>query len=358
MTYTPTHARPAGRGLGRRLLGVAALTASFLVPIATATSQAEDPTCPTNPEKCYSFTMAVSPASPGPGDLATYTGTLKNLSRGGAGVTLGSANITWSPADAFYDITLGGVTPQGTMTRSGSTLQLRNLGAAPGQTRQFTFSARAIRGGTVTYTSTAKQANNYSGVGNDLSLYGSSPSTATSSNCSGSIEYDAYGCRGIMKSQGGTVTTGGTASDGDPSLVPASITFAPVTPFVGSSPVQVMAIRTYLDGEACPVDVATLLDCTFVLQLLNKIEPEYNHAGQVSATIYCGSLCDTLAVVLFQEDETTGTKEPVLPCGLPINGGLLSGSQVCYVNNGDGTITVNNNTNINDWKVMGVALAE
>lgn len=335
-------------------LGVAtAFAAAALVPLTADPARAGGATspCPSAPDKCYSFTMTTSPATVHLGELVTYTGKLSNLSKGGTGVQLGAANITWTPADSFYAFVTGTVSPQGTQARADNVLQLRNLNLSPGKTSTFTFQARAIRGGTITFTSTAKQSNNYAGTGNDLVPAGDQPRVTISGSCSDDVTYDAYGCSGIVKTQGGTVSTGSVDSNGNPSQVTAVLVIPAVQPLPGSSPVQVMALRTYLDGEGCPVQP---FDCDFVVQLLNKLDGEYDGAHSATLTVTCGSLCGALTV-LYQQDEGSGTTEPVPPCSpLPPVPSPLTGSTVCFVNNGDGTITLFNITTVNDWKVAGI----
>jgi len=346
-----------------RLAVTAALGAMALVPVAAQAGQgASGSPCPTAPEKCYSFSMAVA-GTPAPGDEATYTGTLKNLSTGGAGVTLGSANITWSPSNAFYSVTAGSVTvsPAGssTPTQAASTngIELRNLSAAPGATVTFTFQAIALRQTTISWASEAKQANNFLGVGNNLSQAGNTTVvTSISGACSGNLEFNAYGCEGFPISEGGTVCTGDLDSDGQPSRVTACITF-PAVP--GASGFQVMALRSYLDGEPCPV---AAVDCNYVVQLLNKLNPVYTGQYSASMTIDCGDLCGAVGGAFFQVDEAKGVTEPLLLCAV-VNapemlgsGPLaspLTGSTACVTDSGS-SVLVDNITFLNDWKVANV----
>jgi hypothetical protein len=306
--------------------------------------------CPTTPDKCYTFTVSASPA-PKPGQSSTYTGKLTNLSKGGAGVQLGAANISWSPSDAFSSFTAGSVSPLGSETYvAPNQLQLRDLNVSPGKTATFTFQAMSLQGETVTFTSAAKQSNNFSGTGNDLTFAGAAPTVTVSQFCSDGITYNAYGCQGIVKTQGGTVSTGTTDSSGNPSTVTASLVIPPVTPAPGSPTVQVMALRSYLGADSCPV----VVPCTFSVQLMNKLDVEYDSGHTSTLSISCAPLCSPLTV-WYQTEESTGITEP-LPLCLPLIGALpspLTGSIACYVNNPDGTVTVSGITHDNDWRVMG-----
>jgi hypothetical protein len=345
---------PSSR-LGRAVkLGLATALAAAAVPLSAGAAHAGGSTspCPQTPDKCYAFTLSASPA-PKPGQSSTYTGKLSNLSRGGTGVQLGAVNVTWSPSDAFSSVTAGGVSPAGSETYvAPSTLQLRDLNLPPGSTATFTFQATSLQGQTVTFTSAAKQSNNFSGTGNDLTLAGSAPTVTISQFCSDGLTYNAYGCKGFLKTQGATISTGNTDSDGNPSVVTASLTVPPVTPAPGSPTTQVMALRSYLGGgDTCPA----VVPCTFTVQLLNKLDVEYDGAHASTLTISCSSLCDA-STLWFQTDEASGVTEP-LPLCTPLGPvpSLLTGSTACYDLALSGAVVVHNVTNVNDWKVAGIA---
>jgi hypothetical protein len=345
-----------GPALGSRLrrgarLGAATALVVAAVPLSAGVAHAGGSTspCPSTPDKCYTLTLSASPA-PKPGQASTYTGTLTNLSKGGGGVQLGAANVSWSPSDAFSSFTPGGASPAGSETYvAPNQLQLRNLSVPPGKSATFTFQATSLQGETVTFTSAAKQSNNFSGTGNDLTYAGSAPTVTVSPFCSDGVTYNAYGCKGIPKTQGGTVSTGTTDSTGHPSTVTASLTIPPVTPAAGSPTVQLMALRSYLAGDSCPA----VVPCTFTVQLLNKLDVEYDAAHTATLTIQCAPLCGT-TTVWYQTDELSGITEPLLPC-LPIGpvASLLTGSLACWVGNSDGTFTVRYVSHVNDWKVAG-----
>ncbi|HTL23359.1 MAG TPA: hypothetical protein VL281_04915 [Mycobacteriales bacterium] len=332
-------------------LGLATALVAAGVPLSAGIAQAGGSTspCPTTPDKCYTFTISASPA-PTPGQSSTYTGKLTNLSKGGTGVQLGAANVSWSPSDAFSSFTAGGVSPLGSETYvAPNQLQLRNLSVPPGKTATFTFQATSLQAETVTFTSAAKQSNNFSGTGNDLTYAGSTPSVDVSPFCSDGLVFDAYGCKGILKTQGGTVSTGSIDSNGHPSTVTASLTMPPVTPAPGSPTVQLMALRSYLSGDSCPV----VVPCSLTVQLLNKLDIEYDTAHSATLAIHCAPLCGALTI-WYQIDEAIGIPE-VLPLCLPVIGALpspLSGSTACYTNAADGIVVTGVNHN-NDWKVAG-----
>jgi hypothetical protein len=352
--YTPSHARP-GRGLARKMLGVVAITASFLVPVTAQSVQAADPSCPVNPDKCYQLTMATSPANPGANQVITITGTLKNLSTKGTGVSIGSANVTYNPADALYDVSNGTLSGSpGTITRNANTFELRNLSIAPGRSASFSFTAKSYQGGTITWSSAVKQANNFAGTGNEFTAYAPTQSTNVSGSCNGTVTYNSYGCKGFLKSLGTHIETGALDSNGLPAVVRAALDVKPIN----APGVQVMGLRTYLQGDMCPVDGVGPLPCDWTTQTLNTWAPEYTASGIITMTVRCGSLCDGgLPVLLFQQDEALGITEPILPCALTLLPSLLSGSKVCgeVVN---GVATLQNITNDVDYKVMGIALAE
>ena len=163
------------------------------------------------------------------------------------------------------------------------------------------------------------------------------------------MTFNAYGCKGYLKSAGTTVSTGSVDSQGNPSLVTASLVIPPVTPLPGSPTTAVMAVRSYLAGDTCPA----IVPCNFTVQLLNKLPIENDGAHSATLTVNCGTLCTTLTI-WFQQDEATGTTEPLPPCLPIIIPSLLTGSTACYELALNGSITVRNVTNVNDWKVMGI----
>jgi hypothetical protein len=344
----------ASSRLGRAVkLGLVAALGAAAVPLSAGAAQAGGSTspCPTTPDKCYSFTISASPA-PTPGQSSTYTGKLSNLSKGGTGVQLGAVNVSWSPSNAYSSVTAGSVSPLGSETYvAPNQLQLRDLNLPPGATATFTFQATSLQGQTVTFTTVAKQSNNFSGTGNDLTYAGSSPTVTVSQFCSDNLVFNAYGCKGILKTQGGTVSTGSTDSDGNPSVVTASLAIPAVTPAPSSPAVQAMALRSYLGGDTCPV----IIECGFTVQLMNKLDVEYDGAHAATLTISCGALCDP-GTVYFQIDEALGSTE-LLPACTPLGPvpSLISGSLACYdLSLTGGSITVRNVTHLNDWKVAGL----
>jgi hypothetical protein len=342
----------ASSRLGRAVkLGLVAALGAAAVPLSAGAAQAGGSTspCPTTPDKCYSFTISASPA-PTPGQSSTYTGKLSNLSKGGTGVQLGAVNVSWSPSNAYSSVTAGSVSPLGSETYvAPNQLQLRDLNLPPGATATFTFQATSLQGQTVTFTTVAKQSNNFSGTGNDLTYAGSSPTVTVSQFCSDNLVFNAYGCKGILKTQGGTVSTGSIDSNGHPSTVTASLTMPPVTPAPGSPTVQLMALRSYLSGDSCPV----VVPCSLTVQLLNRLDIDYDTAHSATLAIHCAPLCGPLTV-WYQIDDAIGIPE-LLPLCLPLVEALpspLSGSKACYTSTPDG-ISVTGVTHVNDWRVAG-----
>lgn len=340
------------RSRGLRLAVLAVLASGIAIPMSASAAKASP--CADGNGKCYSLSISASPAQPQTGQSATYTGRVSNLSDGGAGHQLGAVNITWSPTGSFTSVTPGSVSPAGQESVAGGAVRLRNLDLAPGASATFTFTATAAQAGTITFTSAAKQSNDFNGTGNDLTLAGGSPSVQVvapppPSPCAQQTSYNAYGCKGFLKTQGATISTGATDSAGAPSLVTAELTVPAVTPAVGSSATQVMAVRSYLGGDTCPA----VRSCTFSVQLLNKLDVEYDAAHGATLAITCGSLCSA-TTVWFQQEESTGTTEALPPC-TPLGpvASPLTGSLACYdLNLSGGGITVHNVTHVNDWKVM------
>ena len=96
--------------------------------------------------------------------------------------SLGSANITVAPG---YTLNSGSVdVAGGSATKSGNTLQVRNLNLAPNATADVTinFTTPCLAGGAVgTWGVIVKQANNFSGPpGNDFVNAGAAPTTTVS----------------------------------------------------------------------------------------------------------------------------------------------------------------------------------
>jgi len=113
------------------------------------------------------YAAVVSPDPAFVGSTTTYTVTLTNETDT---QTLGSANV--SGPSAFTLLAAHDVVPGGTATVSGSTVQLRNLNVPPGGSASVQVDAQApCHAATYTWSSIAKQSNNFSGPpGNNLFL--------------------------------------------------------------------------------------------------------------------------------------------------------------------------------------------
>jgi len=121
----------------------------------------------------------ILPTTVGVGPSQTITATFTNLT---SPQSMGSANLT---APAGYDLT-GVTTTQGAVALSGSTVHLRSLSLAPGKSVTVTMTADvACNEAASTWTPAAKQANDFSGTGNDFFLNqgASSLSTKPTSAC-------------------------------------------------------------------------------------------------------------------------------------------------------------------------------
>lgn len=119
---------------------------------------------PAGAEAGKNYTLTATPDFVVAGESNTFTFTVTNLADT---QTLGSMNV--EIPDGF---TVQGV--------EGSTIELRNLDIPAGGSYDFTVTATADcdAGFAFTWTSTAKQANDYSGEGNDFTNVGADPSTA------------------------------------------------------------------------------------------------------------------------------------------------------------------------------------
>jgi hypothetical protein len=110
----------------------------------------------------------------------SFTVTLTNTSRT---IQLGSANLALEEREGWQtgpsDVTVDG-TP---IVPHGRTIELRGLGLAPLASVAVTFEATPSEGGNLV-TTTAKQANNFSGPpGNDLRLFGDVPTVVADAAC-------------------------------------------------------------------------------------------------------------------------------------------------------------------------------
>jgi hypothetical protein len=136
------------------------------------------------------YTAAASPDACVTQSATNFTVTLTNTST--SPQQLGSANI--DIPSTFQDLKVGKLTldpaprlkrndPKPTVDLVGNQLQLRNLSAGPGVAMSVAFSATPSSGGTQAFVTAAKQANDFKGTGNDLTLVGNDP-VVTVGSCS------------------------------------------------------------------------------------------------------------------------------------------------------------------------------
>ena len=144
-----------------------------------------------------------NPVSNPPNSISLPSGTTSavlRLTNNSNPQSLGSANITL-PSD--YVLVSGSVG-----TKSGNTLQVRNLNLAPGASTDITINLKTpcVGAGTETWGLIVKQANNFSGTpGNDFVR--ASGTAAPSSTVSGSLS-------ARFANQPNTTKTSGTIKDG------------------------------------------------------------------------------------------------------------------------------------------------
>ena len=132
------------------------------------------------------YTGTVTPGTATPGGTQTYTFAIADSS--GSTQSLGSANIN-VPAD-FTSVTVGAVTPPPgkvwTATLVSGQIKLRNPGPGstsrldPGESVSVLVTATAPTScGSFTWTTAAKQSNDFNGTGNDFVLSGTDPTIST-----------------------------------------------------------------------------------------------------------------------------------------------------------------------------------
>jgi hypothetical protein len=127
------------------------------------------------------YTLNVSPGSVSAGARASFTATFANPS--GQQQQLGSANLA---APGAFQVVSASVPGPATATVSGSTVQLRGLNLQPGSSVAVTVVADIpCTPSSSSWTVIAKQANDFSGTGNNLSLVasGSSLTTTVTGGC-------------------------------------------------------------------------------------------------------------------------------------------------------------------------------
>jgi hypothetical protein len=178
------------RGTGsmtRRLGGPGALLVSFglMVSVLAAPAQAATKT----------YTAAISPTTAGAGSAGAYAITITDGA--GSGQDLGSANV--SVPTGFTSVVVGTVTtPPGkvwTAALVSGVIQLRNPGPnsvnrlKPGQSVTVALTATAPTApGAYTWTTAAKQSNDFNGAGNELTRSGPDPVVTVGSGPLASIQ--------------------------------------------------------------------------------------------------------------------------------------------------------------------------
>lgn len=138
--------------INRRAVWVAALAVLVVALAAAAMARAD-------PHKPYSVVLTDNVAANG----TTVTATFVNEN---AHQRLGSANLT---APAGYTLSSATVS-QGSATVVGNVVELRDLGLMPGQSLTVTIQMTSTTCSSSTWSVVAKQANNFNGKGNDLTL--------------------------------------------------------------------------------------------------------------------------------------------------------------------------------------------
>lgn len=338
----------------RRIATTAVLAAATTTPLvlwATAPAAQAD-ACASAAGKCYAVTVA--PASFASGASVPFTVTLTNES---PAYTLGSANIT--PPAAYSITSLDAPKPSGTATNVAGTIQLRNINVSPnGGTETLTLTADTVDGA-FAWATAAKQANDFSGIGNDFVLDAGNSSltttgAATGNNCG--ADYVSCGTNFINYHQVSKVSTGSTANATN--WLVGTATF-PATPATGGQRYSMKAPRN--PGAFCPASagsLSTLTQCTFEMDM-DKIPAPYDASHPVTLLLECDvTVCAPAAgvgttgagLVNIVKVGDNGQETLVPKCGSPGAGSL------CYdtgqAADGNFTVTVHGLT-AGDPKVAG-----
>jgi hypothetical protein len=332
-------------GRSASALVAATVAGAALVPavlIGTATG-AEAALCPSPPIKCYKVDL--SPAAFVAGSTQQITANLKNES---GGQSLGSSNLT---APAGYTVTSVGTPSTGTVTQSGNQIQFRNLNLPVGQTVSVTFTVQSpASSGSSTWTSTAKQSNDYKGTGNDFVLDPlSGLSTTTTSGAAGCPAADvSCGTNFIRYDRASSVSTGSAVNATVWNV--ARMDF-PATSVSGG---QLYTLEAALTPGACPVD-GSPVQCAFEIRA-QDIPAPYDADHAATLTITCASShCSTASDQwLIFKQTAAGELVAILPCALNVLGDL------CYTasRNGDGDAVIEiDNIKAGDPKFLGIPIA-
>ncbi len=311
-------ARHSARREQGRLRAVAAGTAATLafgglvVALGSPTASAEE-ICT---RKCYSAVVAPqsSPASTSVG----FGLTLTNLVDAGA-QRLGSADLT---PPAGFSITSVDAPARGSAALVGGVIQFRNIDLAEGAVATYTFTGTTPAAtGTYTWLVAAKQANDFSGVGNSLALDKPLSDLTTSVTSPPPPpppppcvpvpgEFDCADSE-IDYSKDNFLSTG----DVPDALVEKVVVkaFLAATSNVGTQPYRISALST---PGACPLN-GDLVGCTFGGRF-TKVPTQY--AGvQVRFTFLCDfSVCKSTSSVVSMThfNEETGVNTQIPSCSL------------------------------------------
>lgn len=348
-----THLGYRGRhrmGRSASALVAATVAGAALVPavlLSTATG-AEAAICPSPPIKCYKVDL--SPSSFVAGSTLQITTKLKNES---GGQSLGSSNLD---APAGYTVTSVGTPSVGTAALSGNQVQLRNLNLPVGQTLTLSITVQSpATTGSATWSSTAKQSNDYKGTGNDFVLDPLSGLTTTTTSGSSGGGGGTAGCPAsdvscgsnfIRYDRASSVSTG-TGVNANVWLV-ARMDF-PATGVTGG---QLYSMEAPLQPESiCPVD-GSPAPCNFQVNI-DTVPGPYDAAHPATLTILCDSshCSSSTGVLLLVKQDENNNSTPILPCPLNVLG------DPCYTStvnsDGDTVITVSNIT-AGDPKIAGI----
>jgi uncharacterized protein DUF11 len=142
------------------------------------------------------YSVVVSPTSVPAGASVPFQATITNRS---PNQTLGSANVTVPATFTITDVAVSA----GTVSRSGNTVQLRNLGIAFGKSVTATITATVPSStpcapASFAWQVAAKQSNDFNGTGNDFGPLTSDSALTTSTACDGTVTTCAAPCLGTL----------------------------------------------------------------------------------------------------------------------------------------------------------------
>ena len=320
---------------------VLAATATTPLVLWASTPAALADACSSAAGKCY--TVTVAPASFASGASVPFTVTITNES---PSQTLGSVNLT---PPAVYSITsVDAPTPNGSATLASGTIQLRNVNLATnGGTETLTLTADTVAGA-YSWTSAAKQSNDFNGLGNDFVLDASNSSLTTTGSGTGNNcgpNYVSCGTNFINFHVASKVSTGNAANATNWLVGTASF---PATPATGGQRYSMKAPKN--PGNFCPSQAGSLgqlTQCTFEMDM-DPIPAPYDSAHSVTLLLECDITVCTPAAIgqgstgtgLFNlvKVSDSGQETIVLRCGAPGAGSL------CYdtgtATDGNFTVTV------------------